>query len=455
MILEPEVLRQTGEVLRQQLLENKFEEAAATARKISAPRVAQILKETELVTQLSFLAIPAYRQAAQYIRSLPPELSSELISLMDFEEAVRICAEIPVDDIADILNHMDEDIREDIVNNLPTENRELIIDLMHYEPDTAGSLMNSFFLAISDKATVAETLEAVENAPAKIENRSYVYVVDDQQKMIGVVSIKDLLQYDGNKKVVETVNKNIVAVHPEDDAFETAQILKARRFQMLPVVDEENRIKGVILLDDVMPVLTRNVADAFSGIGGASPEESFYTPASGSVRMRLPWMAANIFLNLGAVVVISYFEDTIAQVAALAVFLPMITDMGGNVGIQALSVSIRSIALGEVRLIDFWKATRKEIIIGLINGLALGVLFTLVALLIRGELLLGVVAGAALAVNVFVAGVVGGTLPFLIKRLGKDPAMMTGPFLTTITDITGVSIYLGLSTIFLASLLAG
>mgnify|MGYP002715471432 CR=1 FL=1 len=133
----------------------------------------------------------------------------------------------------------------------------------------------------------------------------------------------------------------------------------------------------------------------------------------------------------------------------------MITDMGGNVGIQALSVSIRSIALGEVRLRDFWLAMRKELMIGICNGIALGTLFTVVAWFMQGNMVLGLVAGTALAVNVLVAGVVGGTIPFLIKRLGKDPAMMTGPVLTTITDITGVSIYLGLATIFLAGLLAG
>lgn len=166
-------------------------------------------------------------------------------------------------------------------------------------------------------------------------------------------------------------------------------------------------------------------------------------------------MAGNIFLNLGAVAVISSFEGTIEAVAALAIFLPMITDMGGNVGIQALSVSIRSIALGEVRLNDFWKATRKEITIGLVNGLALGALFAAIAFALRGDPTLGIIAGSALAVNVFLAGIIGGTLPFLIKKLGKDPAMMTGPVLTTITDITGVTIYLGLSTIFLASMLAG
>lgn len=166
-------------------------------------------------------------------------------------------------------------------------------------------------------------------------------------------------------------------------------------------------------------------------------------------------MAGNIFLNLGAVAVIASFEETIEAVAALAIFLPMITDMGGNVGIQALSVSIRSIALGEVRLSEYWRAARKEVIVGCVNGLALGLLFTVIALVIQGNPTLGLVAGIALGCNVLLAGIIGGTLPFIIKRLGGDPAMMTGPVLTTVTDITGVSIYLGLSTLFLASLLAG
>lgn len=455
MILEPEELRENGEILRDQLHHHRYQDAAKTALKISSPRVAQVLKETDAETQFGFLSSIPYRRAAQYIRSLPTNLAAELLTDMDFEEAVQISAEIPVDDLTDILAVMDEDVQQKVIRNLPEENQNFIRELMAYQPDTAGALMNTFFLAIREEATVAESLEAIENAPSNIENRSYIYTVDSNSQLSGVISIKDLIRLDRKSKVKDVIQRNVIAVHPDDDAAETATIMKARRFQMLPVVDDNNHMKGVILLDDVLPVLTRDIADAFSGIGGASPEESFYTPATGSIRMRLPWMTANIFLNLGAVVIISYFEDTIAQVAALAAFLPMITDMGGNVGIQALSVSIRSIALGEVRLIDFWKATRKEIIIGLVNGVALGILFSVVAILLRGEPLLGVIAGTALAVNVFIAGVVGGTLPFLIKRLGKDPAMMTGPVLTTITDITGVTIYLGLSTIFLASLLGG
>lgn len=224
---------------------------------------------------------------------------------------------------------------------------------------------------------------------------------------------------------------------------------------MLPVLNENDKITGVLLLDDAVEILSENIADMFTQMGAASADESFYTPPLGSVKKRLPWMMGNVFLNLGAVAVIASFEATIEAVAILAIFLPMITDMGGNVGIQALSVSIRSIALGEVRLNEYWRATKKEIIVGLINGLALGALFATIAFIIQGNMTLGLVAGTALAANVFVAGIVGGTLPFLIKRLGGDPAMMTGPVLTTITDITGVTIYLGLSTWFLVSLMGG
>jgi len=155
---------------------------------------------------------------------------------------------------------------------------------------------------------------------------------------------------------------------------------------------------------------------------------------------------------MGAVAVITGFEETIATVAILAAFIPMITDMGGNVGIQALSVAIRSIALGEARLRDLRKVLRKEVLIGVVNGLSLGLIFAVIAYFMRGDALLALLAGVALGVNVLVAGIIGGALPFLIRAIGKDPAMMTGPILTTITDISGVSIYLGLSTVYILRL---
>lgn len=315
--------------------------------------------------------------------------------------------------------------------------------------------MNSYFTAVKKGATVEETLNAIRDASHQIENKNYVYVVNGNGKPEGVISMKDLIRTDPSKKVEEIMTPNVVAVYADDDAIMASQLLRNRRLQMLPVLSDEDHIIGVLLIDDAIEVLSMNLVDMFMHMGAATADESFYTPPLGTVKKRLPWMAGNVFLNLGAVAVIASFEATIEAVAALAIFLPMITDMGGNVGIQALSVSIRSIALGEVRLSEYWRAAKKEIVVGLINGIALGALFAVIAYFVQANMTLGLVAGTALAINVLLAGIVGGTLPFLIKRWGGDPAMMTGPVLTTITDITGVTIYLGLSTYFLASLLGG
>ncbi len=197
--------------------------------------------------------------------------------------------------------------------------------------------------------------------------------------------MKDLLRTDPGKPITEIASKDIVVVHVNDHAIDAAQLLRNRRYQMMPVTDDANVLVGVLLLDDAIDILSENLADQFVHMGAASVDESFYTTPVNSAKKRLPWMAGNVFLNLGAVAVIASYEATIEAVAALAIFLPMITDMGGNVGIQALSVSIRSLALGEVRISQYLKAAHKEIIVGLINGLALGSLFTVIAILLQGN----------------------------------------------------------------------
>lgn len=326
--------------------------------------------------------------------------------------------------------------------------------MLTFEEDHAGAFMSTRYLAVELGSTVGQIMEAIRSARAEISNTAYVYVIRSAGQLRGVISLRDLMMEKSKTLVDDVMVSDVFAVRTTDDASEAARRMRSRRLKMMPVVDDQDVLCGVITIDQAMDLLASEVADEFVSISAASPDESFFTPPRETVRRRLPWMASNIFLNLGAVWVISSFEDTLVQVAILAAFLPMITDMGGNVGIQALSVSIRSMALGEARLGDVWKAIHKETVVGLINGLALGLLFSIVAFAIQGNVILGIVAGVALGANVLVAGLVGGTLPFLIKRFGKDPAMMTGPVLTTITDITGVTIYLGLSTVFLASLMA-
>lgn len=455
MILEPEILQSYREKFVAELNENKIKDAVLSAQNISAGRVAQILTDRDYDLIIAFLEIADQKQAGKVLSHFSPEMSAEILEEMDPEIGSTLLDDIPIDHAADIMQFMDPSEASELLEMINPNLELMIRDLMRYEQGTVGSYMNSYFTAVKKGATVEETLNAIRDASHQIENKNYVYVVNGNGKPEGVISMKDLIRTDPSKKVEEIMTPNVVAVYADDDAIMASQLLRNRRLQMLPVLSDEDHIIGVLLIDDAIEVLSMNMVDMFMHMGAATADESFYTPPLGTVKKRLPWMAGNVFLNLGAVAVIASFEATIEAVAALAIFLPMITDMGGNVGIQALSVSIRSIALGEVRLSEYWRAAKKEIVVGLINGIALGALFAVIAYFVQANMTLGLVAGTALAINVLLAGIVGGTLPFLIKRWGGDPAMMTGPVLTTITDITGVTIYLGLSTYFLASLLGG
>ena len=427
---------------------------ARCAMRLSSRRTAHELATVPAAFVAETLNAMEPIKAARVIGYLPPLRSAEIIEFMPEDEAVALLPMIPSDHAVSLLHNLGEGKREELLAKLDVETRGEWEAMQHYAPGSAGKAMTTEFLVISPQATVEQALAAIAAAPPEIEKSTYVYVVNDEGRPLGVASVRDLVRARRTDSVEKIMSGSLIAANTGDSAVEAAKLLRNRRFAMLPVVDEKGVLVGVLTLDDAADILAREVADQFSGIGGDMGDESFFTPPSGAVRRRLPWMAGNVFLNLIAVAVITGFEDTIAQVAILAAFLPMITDMGGNVGIQSLSVAIRSIALGEVHVRDVRKAVWKEFVVGICNGLVLGALFGVIAFAMRGRWLLGLVAGTALGFNVMVAGIVGGCLPFLIKRLGKDPAMMTGPLLTTITDVTGVTIYLGLSTLLIVRLAA-
>ncbi len=451
MLLDPQTIDDYADNLQTALDEERWDDAAGMSEHMSSTRLADLLKESPPEGMLAFLDAMERPRAGRVLGQLPPPLAARVFEGANESLARRLFPAIPADRGSDILREMEEEDRARLLETLSSLRKGQMEVLLGYPGGTAGGAMNPHYLAVRPGNTIEQTQRAVLAAPAAVERVSYVYVTNARDQPIGVISIKDLYRFRPSSRVEEAMNPDVIVVRADEEASRAAHIIRNRRFTHLPVVDDAGRILGVITFDDAMDLIAEEVAERFSGPG--SREESFYTSPRDAVRMRLPWMAANVMLNLGAVAVIAGFEDTIAQVAILAAFLPMITDMGGNVGIQSLSVAIRSIALGEARLRDFWLAVRKEVLVGLTNGLVLGVQFALIAWWLEGNPWLGALAGLALAINVLLAGVVGGSLPFLIKRLGKDPAMMTGPVLTTITDITGVTIYLGLCTVFLTQLL--
>lgn len=448
-LLDTENLKLQVEELETMVEAGNYEQAVKNSQNLSNRRIRDVIISIPRENILPFLRELGWKRTARIAAWLPEELTIELLEEMEETEQEKLFANLDSDEVTDLFDHLPREKQEEFWPKFKPELEENVKKLSTYDPETAGGHMETEYVAVHKDTTVSEALKDLRQARKKINNTAYVYIMDDRQKLVGVVSAQDLSFANRAEQVKNIMHQDIHVARVNEPVEEAARTLQYRRFNLLPVVDEADKLLGVLTLDTAIDELSEDLANDFVSMTGTSGEESFFTHPRDAIRMRLPWMAFNVFLNLGAVAIISSFEATIAQIAILAAFLPMITDMGGNVGIQALSVSIRSIALGEVQLGDFIRVLRKELIIGIFNGLTLGLLFALLAYFLEGIPLLGIIAGVALATNVLVAGIVGGTFPFLIKKLGKDPAMMTGPFLTTITDITGVTIYLGLSTLFL------
>lgn len=452
MLLDIEAIEGFAGQLREAAQSNDFRAAARHAAKLSSRRVARELSGVPAQSIAAILKAVEPIKAGRISGYLPVPKLAEVIETIPPGQVMTFLSRIPSDRIGGLFRALPPKKREALFAKAEPSKRTEWEKMCDYAPGTVAAVMTTEFLAISQDATVAQALEAIASAPPEVEKSSYVYVISKDRAPLGVVSARDLIRAPRSDTMTKVMKTELHVVYADDPAVDGARKLRNRRFSMLPVLDDKGILSGVLTMDDAADILALDVADQFSGITGDIGDETFFTRPRGAIRRRLPWMAGNVFLNLVAVAVITGFEDTIAQVAILAAFLPMITDMGGNVGIQSLSVAIRSIALGEAQISDVRKAVRKEFIVGTCNGLVLGALFGTIALAMRGKWLLGLVAGTALGINVVVAGIVGGCLPFLIKRLGKDPAMVTGPLLTTITDVTGVSIYLGLSTMFLIGL---
>ncbi|MCH8550471.1 MAG: magnesium transporter [Natronospirillum sp.] len=454
MLLVASRLQEEAEEVRKNLELGAIETAVKKSRRVSSLRLARLVKEAPPEAAEQYLRAITPAQAGRIATYLPGEYTARILGQFEEDFAGTLLSEMEPEAIAQLLPELGEELKQRLLGQLDTDLRAQIESLASYPAGTAGSVMSPSFLAIGPEATVAEAMEAVREAQEITDRTAYIFVVTPETgKLLGVMSLRELMTSDPKTTMMKAMAKDIFAVRTGEPALEAARRIRSRRLKMFPVVDDEDVLVGIISIGQAMDLLAHEVADEFVALSAGSPDESFFTPPRQAIRKRLPWMAANIFLNLGAVAVISTFEETIVAVAILAAFLPMITDMGGNVGIQALSVSIRSIALGEARLRDFWQAVNKELAIGAVNGAVLGTLFCIIAYVLQGSIVLGLVAGFALGLNVLLAGVIGGTMPFLIKKMGKDPAMMTGPVLTTITDITGVTVYLGLATLFLSSLM--
>ncbi len=411
-----------------------------------------VLSRLDSSDRSELLEILDAEDAAILILNLKELSPQELLSKVSPETAARILHELPSNLETDFIAGLKTQTAEKILALLPEREMDDVRALAKYASDVAGGLMATEILQFPDAASVQQVVENLRQNAAVYANYNiqYIYVTRQEEQLVGVLKVRDLLLSDADTVLGDLTTEQPVTVDHLAPLEELSDIFDRHRFLGLPVV-EDGRLVGVVRRAAVEEAISEKMARQFRLVQGIIGGEEVRTmPVGLRSGRRLAFLSANIVLNVVAASVIVYFEDTLASLIALAAFLPIISDMSGCSGNQAVAVSMRELALGLVRPREVLRVLVKEVSVGLVNGVALGVLLGLVAWLWRGNPTLGIIVGAALALNTIVAVAIGGAVPLVLKGVGIDPALASGPILTTVTDICGFFLALGFAALALA-----
>ncbi|MDH3917328.1 MAG: magnesium transporter [Rhodospirillales bacterium] len=390
-------------------------------------------------------------KAAELTAYLPDAHAADLIDDMPANEAAAIIEEMASDQRADVLGEMDTPESEAILEHLEDEDADEARQLISYPANTAGGLMMTEFAAYPMNATVREVVEDLTGREGDYTFLTvhYVYVVVKKRKLRGVLRLRDMVFANPDARIGE-IAQPATTVETGATLGELSEFFDANDLAAVPVVNERGNICGIVRRRAVLEALADKAeSDSLKSAGIVGGEELRSMPVMLRARRRLSWLSANIVLNVIAASVIALYQDTLSAVIALAVFLPIVSDMSGCSGNQAVAVSMRELTLGAIVPLDLWRVWWKEVSVGLINGLVLGGLLAGAAWAWKGSPLLGLVVGAALAINTVVAVSLGGTIPLALKRFGVDPAVASGPLLTTVTDMCGFFLVLSLASLAL------
>ncbi len=388
------------------------------------------------------------RLAVEALSELGPEAAAELLGLRPAEEIARLIQEIPSDDAAALIGHLPDDLSAAVLELVRPKPGGGVSQLLEYAERTAGRLMNPNVFALPEDLTAGEAITALQNA-RDVEMVFYLYVVDERRHLVGVVSLRRLLLVSPDTPLKRIMTTDVQSAKVELDQEEVAREVASYNLLAVPVVDAENKLVGVITVDDVIDVIKDEATEDLLRLAGVSKDERVSTPAVRSLRMRFPWLIVNLAAAFLAAWVVGLFQDTIAAAVALAVYMPVVAGMGGNAATQTLAVIVRGIALGELTWANAWQVLRKEILVSLGNGLANGLVGAVAVGLFSHDWMLALILFLAMAINLLLAATAGTLIPLGLKAGGFDPALASTVFMTTCTDVFGFFSFLGLGRLFL------
>ncbi|MFP3983457.1 MAG: magnesium transporter [Desulfurivibrionaceae bacterium] len=387
-----------------------------------------------------------------FLTELDQSIMVELVSDLSPEFMVEVLKNMPSDDAADLLEALPEEMANKIKEMMASEDREEVDELLQYDPDSAGGLMSPDFLALDEELTVGDAITTIQALSEEKDLSFYLYVTRGIEGLLtGVLSLRELLLYPADRKLKDIMNPRVIAVSADTDQEEVAHLVSRYNILAVPVIDSDNKLIGIITVDDVIDVIREEATEDFLQMAGAGKDQEILLKSTiDNALTRAPWLFASWIGGIMAAMVISFFEEELQQVLALAAFIPIVMGMGGNIGTQSSTIVVRGIATGRVNMHELWKIVFKETRVGFLLGCFYGLILGIVAYFTYGDPVeLGLVVGFSILFAMILAATVGTIVPLVLKKLNIDAAVATGPFVTTSIDILGVVAYFLIAKLFL------
>jgi magnesium transporter len=432
-------------------------------RRDATTRLRKIVKKThaaDLSLVFHSLSIPNQRRLFNLIDEI--EIKGEIFSNVDedtflnliegmkLDEMVEILDLMPKDDVADLLGHLPVEKSDAILELMKKEGSEEVEGLLHYGDDTAGGIMVPDLIALREDTTAREAIESLQEEHLDVEMPFYLYVVDSNGKLIGVSSLRQLVVVPPTTPLKDFMTTDVFAVKTDMDQEEVAKIVARYDILAVPVVNDTNQLVGIVTVDDVIDIIREEATEDILKMAGVGGDEFVETQSvARSTRIRLPWLSASFIGGIVAFFIIGHFEGSLKKLAYLAAFIPVIMGMGGNIGTQTSTIVVRGLATGRLNIRDTWQVVFKELMVGFILGAVYGVMIGMVAQLRYSTAMVAVSVGLAVTSSMVVAALVGSIVPMGFARINVDPAVATGPFVTTAIDIVSVYFYFQIATILL------
>lgn len=431
-------------------------------RRDATTRLRKIVKKThaaDLSLVFHSLSIPNQGRLFNLIDDI--EIKGEVFSNVGEDTVLNLIEDLNLDDVVEILDLMPKDDVADLLGRLPVEKSDVILEMMkkegseevegllHYGDDTAGGIMVPDFIALREDTTARAAIESLQEEHLDVEMPFYLYVVDANGKLIGVSSLRQLVVVPPNTPLKDFMTTDVFAVKTDMDQEEVAKIVARYDILAVPVVDDTNQLVGIVTVDDVIDIIREEATEDILKMAGAGGDFVETKSIFKNIKMRMPWLFASCIGGIVASFIIGYFQESLSKLAYLAAFIPVIMGMGGNIGVQSATITVRGLATGRLNIRDIWSVVSKQLMVGLILGLLYGIIVGLVAQLKYSRELFALSVGIAVLCSMTMAALAGSLVPMTLAKINIDPAIASGPFVTTAIDIISVTLYFIIATTLL------